>query len=128
MVDTATIIFTDHDGNAVNLFCSKVTIQYVFPLSVEHKNGMVGYTTDPLRQYRVVTATAQLSGDTLNTLNGYLMDTAKSYDATDPKIQVYLDGDTSLTILVAVMDVTADIIPSVDGQWMVTFRFEQRTT
>ena len=128
MVDTASIIFTDHDGNAVNLFCSEYAIDYVFPLSIEHKNGLVGYTTDGIRQYRVVTCTANMSGDDLNTLNGYLMDTAKVYDGTDPKVVVALDGNTSLTILVTVMRAHAAAVPRADGRWNVSFTCEERST
>lgn len=128
MVDTAEVIYTDHDGNAVNLFTTDVKITYVFDsVHVDHKNALVGYTTDPIRQYRVVTCTAVMSGDSLNTLNGYNMDTAKTYDGTDPKIVVYLDGDTSLTILVAVMECSAAFLGSA-GQWSVSFRFEERST
>lgn len=125
---TDQITFTDHDGNSMSLSCKTVSIQYVFDgLSVDRQTGLVGKTTDPIQEYRVVTCTALLSGDNLSTLNGYLMDTAKTYDGTDPKIVVYLDGDTSLTILVAVMSVTATMAPSAGNQWWVDMVFKERS-
>ena len=126
MVDTAQIIFTDHDGNTVNIFTKNARIQYKFPLEIVKKDALAGTVLDGIRQYRVISCTCKMSGAEVNTLNGYLMDTAKTYDATDPKVTVALNGDTSLTILVAVIDVTVDAAP--DRNWFVSFIFEERRT
>jgi hypothetical protein len=125
MVDTAQVIFTDHDGNTVNIFTKNTKITYMFPLEIVRQNALVGITVDPIRQYRVITCTAKMTGDTVNTLNGYLMDTTKAYDGTDPKISIALDGDTSLNILVAVTNV--EVVAAPDRQWFVTFTFEERS-
>lgn len=122
----AQVIFTDHDGNTVNIFTKNTKIRYVFhDLIIERKNACIGKAIDPIRQYRFITCSAKMTGAQVNTLNGYLMDTTKTYDGTDPKVQVYLTGALSLTILCAVTEVEVSAAP--DGQWFVAFKFEERS-
>jgi len=127
MVDTPQIVFTDHDGNTYNIFTDDISIDLIYEgLEVEHKNGHVGLTTDPIREYEVVTCSCTMTGTALSTMRSQLKDATKTYDGTDPKIAVVYDGSSSWTILVAVMHVNYK--PIANNQWRVTFRFEERST
>lgn len=126
MADVAQITYTDHDGTATNIFCTSVGIRYIFDgLSVERQPGKVGITVDPIQQYREVSCSAIISGDALKALNDQLMDGTKVYDATDPKVLIYLDGNTSLTILCVITHFNADIMGH--EKWAVNITFRERT-
>jgi len=127
MVDTPQVVFTDHDGNTYNIFTNDLNIDLFYDgLTIEHKSGHVGLTTDKIREFRTVTCSCTMTGTALNTLQGQLMDATKTYDGTDPKIAVVYDGSSSWTILVAVMHVNYK--PIANNLWQVTFTFTERST
>jgi len=126
MATQAQIVFTDHDGNTLDLLTKNAAIQYVFPLTIERKNGLVGVTVDPIRQYRIVTCTAKLTAAQADSLDTQLMDSTKVYDGTDPKIVLYLSGTLTKTIYVAVTSVIIEASP--DGQWYGRFTFTERSS
>ena len=128
MVDTPIILYTHADASTLSFFATNVSIRWAFPnKTISRQPNKVGITTDRNDEYRVVTCTAILSGDDLNTLNTAMMPAAApTYDATDPKILIYLDGDTSLTILCAITELEASHQTS--GQWAVSVTFTERST
>jgi len=126
MADVPQVVFTDHDGNTYNIFCNDVEIELIYDgQTVTHKNGHVGLTTDPIREYEVVTCSCTMTGTALNTLRTQLKDATKAYDGTDPKVAVVYDGTNSWTILVAQRHVR--YISLGHNNWRVSFRFEERS-
>jgi hypothetical protein len=126
MADTPQVIFTDHDGNAYNIFTSDLAIDLIYDgLSVSRQPGHVGITTDPIQEYESITCSCTMSGTALSTLRAQLKDATKAYDGTDPKIAVLYDGTNSWTILVATVRVR--YTPIADNKWRVHFTFIERT-
>ena len=126
MADVPQVVFTDHDGNTYNIFCNDVEIELIYDgQTVTHKNVHVGLTTDPIREYEVVTCSCTMTGTALNTLRTQLKDATKAYDGTDPKVAVVYDGTNSWTILVAQRHVR--YISLGHNNWRVSFRFEERS-
>jgi len=126
MVEVAQVVYTDHDGNTLNIFTKNIKIKYIFEgLEINRRNGKIGITRDPIRQYRVITCTAKLTGTLYDTLDTQLMDDTKTYDEIDPKIVVQLGDSKTKTIYVATTDITADTAP--DGRWYINFTFTERS-
>ena len=127
MADTAQIVYHHSDGNTIDFFTKNANIEWKFPgKTISRQPNKVGLTDDPNQVYRVVTCNANLTGDTLNTFNGYLMPaTAPTYDGSYPKIVLYLDGDTTFTILCAVTMIVAVDLGA--GKWNVGVTFTERS-
>jgi hypothetical protein len=136
MADVPQIVLTHADAATLNIFTNDAEITWLFPgkevVPRTKATGTAaamndGYTVDPNNGYRVVTCSSYLTGDEVSTLNGKLLPNAvPTYDATDPKIVIKLDGDTSLTILCAITACKAKHIT--DARWLVSFIFTERTT
>ncbi len=132
------IVLTHADASTLDIDpTSPVTITWMDPsrgVIVRHKSTGTaaamndGYTIDQNNGYRVVTCTALLTAVELVTLNAKLLPNAiPTYDATDPKIVVALDGSNSFTIL-CIVSFPLKAIHSVDNMWSVSFIFTERTT
>lgn len=127
MVDVPQIVYHNSNGVTINLFTKNVVINWLYPgKEVVRQVDKVGIVVDPNMIYRQVTCTAPLTGDQVNTLNGYLMPaSAPDYSGAYPKIEVKLDGDTTLTIEVA--NTATQAVHQVDNKWLVAFTFTEKT-
>ena len=128
MTDMITITFADATTLALEVFDKSASVEWMFEgLSIERQPNKVGITTDPNYNYRVVECTAKLTAaQIVDTLDVKLLPAAvPTYDATDPKIIIYLSGAKSITMLCAITKAKAKHI--VDDQWAVSFQFVGRT-
>lgn len=133
----AQLVITHADASTLSLDLIDATITWVFPGRMVHPRTKAsgtaaamndGYTADPNNGYRIVTCGALLTAAEIVTLNGKMLPNAiPTYDATDPKIVLELDGANSFTILCVI---TSPLKATwvVDNMYRVSFIFTERTT
>jgi hypothetical protein len=127
MVDTAQVTYEHTDGNTISFFTNDLQIEWTRPtLTIDMRPDGVLLVTDANVYQRVFSCSAVLSGDTLNTLNGYLIGSI-TYSGAYPRLTtIYLDSDTTLTnVEVAVTKCTARDIGN--GYWNVSIVFTEKS-
>lgn len=134
------LVITHADGTTLSkeLIDGSLSITWIFPGRVVEPRtkaaGTIsvmndGLTKDPNNGYRVVSCGAMLTAAEIVTLNAKMLPAAiPTYDATDPKIVLELDGNVgnNLTIL-CVITSPLKAIWVVDNQYRVGFIFTERT-
>ena len=133
---TSQITITHADASTLSIDTISMSGTYMFPgrgVTPRTKaSGTAaamndGETTDPNQGFRVITCTTHLNGADVNTLNGKLLPaTVPTYDATDPKIVVRLNGTVSHTILIVITAFKYTMIG--DDKFSCSFTFTERVT
>ena len=127
MADVAQVVYEHTNGNTISFFTRNLKITWTRPgLSIDGTVDKELIVTDTGAYQRIFSCTAKLSGDNLNTLNGWMI-AAITYTGAYPRLTtVYLDGDTTLTnVEVAITSLSAIDLGA--GYWSVDVTFTEKT-
>ena len=124
MVDEYQCEYEYSDGNTIQFKTDNLRPKIVRPgLKIDTRVDGTRVVTDPGFSYLLITCTAIVSGDTMDTLHS-VQTGAITYSGAYPRLKkIYWDGDsTEANYEVALVDV--DPFDLGAGWWLVSLRFE----
>lgn len=125
---TYAVTYTHAD--ATTLVFKTVSRVFGFPMpgkSIERQPNKIGKIVDPNQGFRELKIGAYLTTAELKTLYGMIQPAAiPTYDATDPKVAVKLNGTETWTFLCAILG-RPEAVPAGDDKWFVTITFTERS-
>ena len=124
MADEYQVEYEYSAGNTISFKTDDMRVVTVRPdLRVDTRVDGTRVVTDSGISYRVITCTALLDGDTMDTLDA-VQGAAIDYTGAYPRLKkIYWDGDSTETnVEVALMDMNE--IDRGAGWWLMSLRFE----
>ena len=124
MADEFQVEYEYSAGNTITFKTDDMRVAPVRPLlRVDTRVDGIRVVTDPGFSYRVITCTALIDGDTMDTLDS-VQGAAIDYTGAYPRLKkIYWDGDSTETnVEVALMDMNE--IDRGAGWWLMSLRFE----
>ena len=124
MADEYQVEYEYSAGNTISFKTDDMRVATVRPdLRVDTRVDGVRVVTDSGISYRVITCTALLDGNTMDTLDS-VQGAAIDYTGAYPRLKkIYWDGDSTETnVEVALMDMNE--IDRGAGWWLMSLRFE----
>lgn len=127
MADVSQVTYEHSAGSTLSFFTNNLKIEWRRPgLSIAHTVDKGIIVTDTGAYQRVFTCTAELTGASVNTLNGWMVG-AITYTGDYPRLTtIYLAGATTLTnVEVAITALSATDLGA--GNWSVQVTFTEKT-
>ena len=124
MADEYQVEYEYSSGNTISFRTDDMRVSPVRSgLHIDTRVDGVRVVTDPGHTHRVITCTAFLDGDDMDTLDA-VQNAAIVYSGDYPRLKkIYWDGDSTETnVEVALVDVTT--LDRGAGWWLVSLRFE----
>jgi hypothetical protein len=124
MADEYQVEYEYSDGNTISFKTDDMRVATVRShLTIDTRVDGVRVVTDPGFSYRVITCTAFLTGNDMDTLDS-VQGAAIDYTGAYPRLKkIYWDGDSTETnVEVALMDMNE--LDRGAGWWLMSLRFE----
>ena len=125
---TYAVTYTHAD--ATTLVFKSISRVFGLPMpgkSIERQPNKIGKIVDPNQGFRELKIGCFMDTADLLTLYGMLQPAAiPTYDGTDPKVAVKLNGDETWTFLCAILG-RPEIASTGDDKWFVTITFTERS-
>ncbi len=126
MADEYQVEYEYSDGNTISFKTDDMRVRTVRPhLRIDTRVDGTRVVTDSGIAYKVITCTAFLTGNDMDTLDS-VQSAAIVYSGAYPRLKkIYWDGDSTETnVEVALMDVNE--LDRGAGWWLVSLRFEEK--